>query len=271
MTKCACSEIIVNLLNNAVKYTGERGKIRLKIREREKVNDSVKLYVEVSDTGIGIRKEDQDRIFEPFEEAEEKLKMVLQDLGGTGLGLSICRDLLRQMGSEIHVESVPGQGSVFFFDVTFPCAADEMFASEDIPEGTWDLSGKHFLVAEDNEVNRNMLVDLLEDEGVVCDTAEDGLKAVKLFEESRPGMYDAVLMDIQMPHMDGLKASRYIRASSHADAQRIPVVAMSAYAFTEDIEQSRAAGMNEYITKPINIVELCKLLNHLITLSEETA
>lgn len=269
--KVRLQQIIINLLNNAVKYTGEGGKIRLKIQEREKTDDCVKLFVEVSDTGIGIREEDQERIFEPFEEAEGKKMSGISAAGGTGLGLSICRDLLRQMDSEIYVKSAPGQGSVFSFEVSFPCAGEEMFPTEVIPEGTWDLSGRRFLVAEDNEVNRNMLVDLLEDEGVICDTAEDGLEAVQFFEEAPPGRYDAVLMDIQMPRMDGLQASRRIRESSHADAQHIPVVAMSAYAFTEDIEKSRDAGMNEYITKPINIVELCKLLNHLITLSEERA
>ncbi len=271
--KVRLQQIIINLLNNAVKYTGEGGKIRLKIQEREKTDDCVKLFVEVSDTGIGIREEDQERIFEPFEEAEGKKMSGISAAGGTGLGLSICRDLLRQMDSEIYVKSAPGQGSVFSFEVSFPCAGEEMFPTEVIPEGTWDLSGRRFLVAEDNEVNRNMLVDLLEDEGVICDTAEDGLEAVQFFEEAPPGRYDAVLMDIQMPRMDGLQASRRIRESSHADAQHIRCCGgdVCLRFFTEDIEKSRDAGMNEYITKPINIVELCKLLNHLITLSEERA
>lgn len=126
-------------------------------------------------------------------------------------------------------------------------------------------------MAEDNEVNRNMLVDLLEDEGVICDTAEDGLEAVQFFEEAPPGRYDAVLMDIQMPRMDGL------RLRGESVSHRMPMHSIFLWwrclltAFTEDIEKSRDAGMNEYITKPINIVELCKLLNHLITLSEERA
>lgn len=120
-------------------------------------------------------------------------------------------------------------------------------------------------------MNRNMLIDLLMDEGVECDPAEDGLEALQMFEKSKPGTYDAVLMDIQMPRMDGLKATSKIRTSAHADAAVVPVVAMSAYAFTEDIEKSRQAGMDEYITKPINIVELCKLLNHLIALHAKGA
>ena len=269
--KVRLQQIIINLLNNAVKHTGTGGRIRLEIEERKMEDGKVWLYVEVSDTGIGIRPEDQERIFEPFEEAEGKERGGAFAAGGTGLGLSICRDLLRRMGSEIHVQSVPNQGSVFSFEAAFECAESELFPEDEIPQGTWDLSGRRFLVAEDNEMNRNMLIDLLMDEGVECDPAEDGLEALQMFEKSKPGTYDAVLMDIQMPRMDGLKATSKIRTSAHADAAVVPVVAMSAYAFTEDIEKSRQAGMDEYITKPINIVELCKLLNHLIALHAKGA
>lgn len=262
-------QVIVNLLNNAVKYTEEGGRICLKVRELSGSEGNVRLYVEVSDTGIGIRQQDLERIFEPFEEGERREGNGKVSSGGTGLGLSICRSILHLMGSEIKVESVPGRGSTFFFEAEFMKAGRELLPDSELSDGTWDLKGRRVIVAEDNDMNREMLMELLEDEGVLCDPAEDGEEALVLFENAPPGTYDAILMDIQMPKMDGLEASKKIRSLDHRDASRIPVVAMSAYAFTEDIERGNAAGMNEYITKPINIVELCKLLNHLVLTKEE--
>ena len=258
-------QIIVNMLNNAVKYTQEGGEIRLTIEERGTAGGKVKLYVEVAATGIGIRQEDQERIFEPFEEAGNKDVSGASGAYGTGLGLSISQNLLHMMGSEMKVVSVPGEGSVFFFEIELEYVEKDDFPPEEGERGGWDLNGRRILVAEDNDMNRDMLIDLLCEEGMCCDPAGDGQEALSLFLQSPPGTYDAVLMDIRMPKLDGLQTTESIRASSHRDAQRIPVIAMTAYAFTEDIERSMEAGMDAYATKPVDIIELCKLLNQIIS------
>ena len=269
--KARFQQIIVNMLNNAVKYTGNGGTIRLVIEERGTENGKVRLYVEVADTGIGIREEDMQRIFEPFEEASDKDKSGASGAYGTGLGLSISQNLLKMMGSRMHVSSVSGVGSVFFFEIDLDYAED---GEKVIPIGccgSWELSGRRVLVAEDNDMNRDMLMDLLCDEGMVCDPASDGEQALKLFTDSKSGTYDVILMDIQMPRMDGLETTKRIRRSDHADARSIPIIAMTAYAFTEDIERSLGAGMSAYASKPVDIMELCKLLNKLISEREKSA
>ena len=258
-------QIIVNMLNNAVKYTQEGGEIRLTIEERGTAGGKVKLYVEVADTGIGIRQEDQERIFEPFEEAGNKDVSGASGAYGTGLGLSISQNLLHMMGSEMKVVSVPGEGSVFFFEVELEYEEKGESFLMSAGNRSWNLQGRRILVAEDNDMNRDMLIDLLCEEGMCCDPAGDGQEALSLFLQSPPGTYDAVLMDIRMPKLDGLQTTESIRASSHRDAQRIPVIAMTAYAFTEDIERSMEAGMDAYATKPVDIIELCKLLNQIIS------
>ena len=218
----------------------------------------------MSDTGIGISEEDLQRIFEPFEEASDKDVSGVSGAYGTGLGLSISQNLLRMMGSEMRVFSVKDKGSVFSFEIEFEYVEESEALLPKIPYGSWDLKGRRMLVAEDNDMNRDMLMDLLDDEGIICDPARDGECALEMFRKSAPGTYDAVLMDIQMPHMDGLEATKMIRSSNHADAGNVPIVAMTAYAFTEDIERSMSAGMSAYTSKPVDIRELCKLLNKLI-------
>lgn len=262
--KARFQQIIVNLLNNAVKYTKEGGSIRLTVEERSASDGKVRLYVEVADTGIGIRKEDQQRIFEPFEEASDKDVSGASGAYGTGLGLSISQNLLRMMGSEMRVFSVPGKGSVFSFEVELEYVQESDAFLPKVHYGSWDLKGRRMLIAEDNDMNRDMLMELLDGEGIICDPARDGERALEMFRKSEPGTYDAVLMDIQMPHMDGLEATKMIRSSNHADAGKVPIVAMTAYAFTEDIERSMNAGMSAYTSKPVDIRELCKLLNKLI-------
>ncbi len=262
--KARLQQILVNLLNNAVKYTKEGGNVRLTVQEREATDEKMKLYIEVADTGIGIREEDLQRIFEPFEEASDKEVSGVSGSYGTGLGLSISQNLLRMMGSEIRVFSVPGKGSVFSFEIELEYAEESDAFLPKAHYGSWNLKGRRMLVAEDNDMNRDMLMDLLDDEGIICDPATDGKCALEMFRKSEPGTYDAVLMDIQMPYMDGLEATKLIRSSNHADAVSVPIVAMTAYAFTEDIERSIAAGMSAYTSKPVDIRELCKLLNKLI-------
>ena len=263
--KARFQQIIVNMLNNAVKYTKEGGSIRLTVEERSVSDGKVSLYVEVADTGIGIRKEDQQRIFEPFEEASDKDVSGASGAYGTGLGLSISQNLLKMMGSEMRVFSVPGKGSVFSFEIELDYVQESDAFLPKVHYGNWDLKGRRMLIAEDNDMNRDMLMELLDGEGIICDPARDGECALEMFQKSAPGTYDAVLMDIQMPHMDGLEATKMIRSSNHEDAGNVPIVAMTAYAFTEDIERSINAGMSAYTSKPVDIRELCKLLNKLIT------
>lgn len=267
--KARFQQIIVNMLNNAVKYTERGGEIRLTIEERGVSGGKVRLYVEVADTGIGIRQEDQKRIFEPFEEASDKDVSGASGAYGTGLGLSISQNLLHMMDSEMQVRSVPGEGSVFFFEVELEYEEKGESFLMSAGNRSWNLQGRHILVAEDNDMNRDMLIDLLCEEEMTCDAARDGEEAVTLFLQSLPGTYDAILMDIRMPKIDGLQATERIRASGHRDAEEIPVIAMTAYAFTEDIERSVQSGMSAYATKPVDITELCKLLNQLIAEREK--
>ncbi len=267
--KARFQQIIVNMLNNAVKYTERGGEIRLTIEERGVSGGKVRLYVEVADTGIGIRQEDQKRIFEPFEEASDKDVSGVSGACGTGLGLSISQNLLHMMDSEMQVLSVPGEGSVFFFEIDLEYEEEGESLLMSTANGGWNLQGRHILVAEDNDMNRDMLIDLLCEEHMTCDPARNGEEAVNLFLQSSPGTYDAILMDIRMPKMDGLQATERIRNSAHEDAEKIPVIAMTAYAFTEDIERSMESGMSAYATKPVDIVELCKLLNQSITTGEK--
>ena len=267
--KARFQQIIVNMLNNAVKYTERGGEIRLTIEERGVSGGKVRLYVEVADTGIGIRQEDQKRIFEPFEEASDKDVSGASGAYGTGLGLSISQNLLHMMDSEMQVRSVPGEGSVFFFEVELEYEEKGESFLMSAGNRSWNLQGRHILVAEDNDMNRDMLIDLLCEEEMTCDAARDGEEAVTLFLQSLPGTYDAILMDIRMPKIDGLQATERIRASGHRDAEEIPVIAMTAYAFTEDIERSMQSGMSAYATKPVDIAELCKLLNQLIAEREK--
>lgn len=255
-------QIFSNLLSNAIKYTQEGGEIQLLAEECES-NSSVyaKYRFLVCDNGMGMSADFKDRIFDAFTRAENSLTNKIQ---GTGLGMAITKNLVDLMGGTIDVESEPGQGSCFevFMDLKI---AEERSASPASQAETEKqdgniLKGMRFLCAEDNELNAEILTELLKIEGAECTICENGKRVLETFEQSVPGDYDMILMDVQMPVMNGYEATKAIRRSSHELAKAIPIIAMTANAFSEDIQHSLAAGMNAHISKPVDMKTLEKTI-----------
>ena len=255
-------QIFSNLLSNAIKYTQEGGEIQLLAEECES-NSSVyaKYRFLVCDNGMGMSADFKDRIFDAFTRAENSLTNKIQ---GTGLGMAITKNLVDLMGGTIDVESEPGQGSCFevFMDLKI---AEERSVSPDSQAETEEqdgniLKGMRFLCAEDNELNAEILTELLKIEGAECTICENGQRVLETFEQSVPGDYDMILMDIQMPVMNGYEATKAIRRSSHELAKTIPIIAMTANAFSEDIQHSLTAGMNAHISKPVDMKTLEKTI-----------
>ena len=255
-------QIFSNLLSNAIKYTQEGGEIQLLVEECES-NSSVyaKYRFLVSDNGMGMSAEFKDRIFDAFTRAENSMTNKIQ---GTGLGMAITRNLVEAMGGTIDVESELGQGSCFEVLIDLKIAEDRsvaLKAQEKTDEQDDNiLQGMRFLCAEDNELNAEILTELLKIEGAECTICENGEEILKTFEQSAPGDYDMILMDVQMPVMNGYEATKAIRRSSHKLAKTIPIIAMTANAFSEDIQHSLAAGMNAHISKPVDMKVLEKTI-----------
>ena len=255
-------QIFNNLLSNAVKYTQEGGKIQFLVEECEtKSSVYAKYRFLVSDNGMGMSADFKETIFDPFTRAESSMTNKIQ---GTGLGMAITRNLVKAMGGTIDLESELGQGSCFevFIDLriaenrTVALAAQEEIAEPD----SNTLKGMRFLCAEDNELNAEILMELLKIEGAECTICENGEKVLETFEQSAPGDYDMILMDVQMPVMNGYEATKAIRRSSHELAMTIPIIAMTANAFSEDIQHSLAAGMNVHVSKPVEMKVLEKTI-----------
>lgn len=253
------NQILMNLLSNSVKYTQEHGQIHLTVSTlpSKKRRGTCKIIFTVEDNGIGMSPEFQKIIFDSFTREYNSTTSKIQ---GTGLGMTITKSLVDLMGGTISVESTPGKGSRFTVKLTLRTGkdtADTTVSDHAAPSTSSDiLHGLHFLVAEDNEVNAEILKELLDMEGAKCDIAENGQEAVDLFLNSAPGYYDGILMDVQMPVMDGYEAVRTIRSSGHPDALSIPIAAMTANTFAEDVQNSLRAGMNAHIAKPINMDRL---------------
>ncbi|MDR3247517.1 MAG: response regulator [Treponema sp.] len=250
-------QVLINLLGNAVNFTPEGGRIWFFVHPEEDRADEMDVHFMVADTGIGMKKEQMGRLFHPFEQSD---KSIAARYGGTGLGLSISQNLVVQMGGVITVESVFGEGTLFEFNLTLPRGelAEESVGA--LPEEKEDFRGKRLLVVEDIDTNREILRELLEDTGVQIDEAADGAEGVEKFSNSPQHYYDLVLMDIQMPRMDGHEASQRIRALDREDASTVPIIAMTANAYREDVELAMAAGMNAHIAKPIRIRDLKKII-----------
>ena len=255
-------QIFNNLLSNAVKYTQEGGEIQFLVEECE-TNSSVyaKYRFLVRDNGIGMSADFKDKIFDAFTRAENSVTNKIQ---GTGLGMAITRNLVEAMGGTIDVESELGQGSCFEVLIDLRIAEDRFVSSaeqaeKDEPAGNV-LKGMRFLCAEDNELNAEILMELLKIEGAECTICENGKRVLEAFEQSAPGDYDMILMDVQMPVMNGYEATKAIRRSSHELAKTIPIIAMTANAFSEDIQHSLAAGMNAHVSKPIEMKVLEKTI-----------
>ena len=248
-------QIFTNLLSNAVKYTQAGGIIQFIVEECQ-TNSSVyaKFHFMVKDNGMGMSPDFKDKIFDAFTREESSLTNKIQ---GTGLGMAITRNLVEVMGGTIDVESVKGQGSCFEVLLDLKIAEQRVAApTQKIQENMQDISvlkGMRFLCAEDNELNAEILTELLKIEGAECTICENGEEILKAFEQSAPGDYDMILMDVQMPVMNGYEATKAIRRSSHELAKTIPIIAMTANAFSEDIQHSLAAGMNAHISKPVEM------------------
>ena len=255
-------QIFSNLLSNAVKYTQEGGKIQFLVEECE-TNSSVyaKYRFLVRDNGIGMSADFKETIFDAFTRAESSVTNKIQ---GTGLGMAITRNLVEAMGGTIDVESELGQGSRFevLIDLKIAEAKYVSLASQTEKDEQDDsiLQGMRFLCAEDNELNAEILTELLKIEGAECTICENGQRVLETFEKSAPGDYDMILMDVQMPVMNGYEATKAIRRSSHELAKTIPIIAMTANAFSEDIQDSLAAGMNAHVSKPVEMRVLEKTI-----------
>ena len=260
-------QIFSNLLSNAVKYTQEGGKIQFLVEEYEtKSRAYAKYRFVVSDNGMGMSADFKDTIFDAFTRAESSLTNKIQ---GTGLGMAITRNLVEAMGGTIDVESELGQGSCFEVFMDLKIAEDRsvaLAAQEETDEQDDNiLQGMRFLCAEDNELNAEILTELLKIEGAECTICENGEEILKAFEQSAPGDYDMILMDVQMPVMNGYEATKAIRRSSHKLAKKIPIIAMTANAFSEDIQHSLAAGMTAHVSKPVEMKVLEKTIRSIKT------
>ena len=255
-------QIFSNLVSNAVKYTQEGGKIQFLVEECEtKSSVYAKYRFLVSDNGMGMSADFKKTIFDPFTRAESSVTNKIQ---GTGLGMAITKNLVEAMGGTIDVESELGQGSCFEVLIDLRIAEDRSVSSaeqaeKDEPAGNV-LKGMRFLCAEDNELNAEILMELLKIEGAECTICENGKRVLEAFEQSAPGDYDMILMDVQMPVMNGYEATKAIRRSSHELAKTIPIIAMTANAFSEDIQHSLAAGMNAHVSKPVEMKVLEKTI-----------
>lgn len=254
------NQVLINLLGNALKYSRPDGHVWLTVRETEEEKGFSNLYFQVRDDGIGIAPEKQQLIFRQFEQADNSENARKQ---GTGLGLAISRRIVRMMDSDIKLESEPGKGSSFSFNVKLQPVSGEKTTVTSQPEEI-SFPGKRILVVEDNELNMEIICTILENYGIKTEQAVNGKEAVRRMEESVPGYYDMIFMDIMMPEMDGLEATRTIRNLDREDCKKIPIYAMSANAFDEDVKRSLASGMNGHLSKPVNLQVLEKTLQKVL-------
>jgi len=262
--KSRIDQVLFNLLSNAVKFTPEGGTITYSISSRPVSPNRMEISHRISDTGIGISKEFQERMYEPF--AQEG-RDDTSERRGSGLGLPIVKKLTDLMGGTISVESEPGQGTTFVVKFTFDTvpvssipAGNEPDKTED--EDSSDLTGMHVLLCEDHPLNQEIARALLNEKGVIVRIAEDGQKGVDDFSGSAINYYDCILMDLRMPVLNGIEAAKAIRAAERPDAKTIPIYAMTADAFTDDVKKCLDAGMNGHIAKPIDPGKLYAVLKH---------
>lgn len=256
-------QVIINLVNNALKFT-HTGGVTIKISRTENFGDSIQLQISVTDTGIGIKSENQSKVFDKFSQADSS---TTRKYGGTGLGLSISRQLVQMMGGTLQLRSQYGQGSTFFFSIILPVASNE--AIEMLRQETDDASkllnisfapGFKLLVAEDNKTNQTYIRSLLKLYGLEPTIANDGIEVLEALARER---YDCILMDMHMPRLNGLKATEMIRENKDPDKCAIPIIALTAAAYKEDQDAALAAGMNLFLTKPVNEKKLFTALEHL--------
>ena len=246
-------EILINILGNSVKYTNEGGRIDFEIKRTAVYENKATILFAMKDTGIGMDKEFLPRLFDSF--SQENVSHI-NKYGSTGLGMAITKSLIDMMNGKITVESEKGKGTQTYVTLTFEIVRKERKLSEADTEekdniGRIELSGRRVLVAEDMDINARILLKILEQKGILSDRAENGRIAFDKFKDSEPGFFDAILMDMRMPEMDGLEATAAIRALDRSDAKTIPIIALTANAFDEDVERSLQAGLNAHLKKPL--------------------
>ena len=250
--------ILLNLISNAQKYNKQNGHIDLTVEELSSTETQAEFLFRVSDTGIGMSPEFvQKQLYQPFMQESDNVRTVYQ---GTGLGMAIVHNLVEMMNGTIEVESTLGVGTNFIIHLTFDLDPETESSEQPKEEPRVDISGMRVLVVEDNALNLEIAQSMLECDGVQITTAVNGHLAVELFEQSTPGTFDAILMDIMMPVMDGIEATKTIRQLSREDAGTIPIIAMTANAFDEDRKKVFDAGMNEHLTKPVDAAQLHRTL-----------
>ena len=254
--------VMMNILSNAVKYNKENGCIYISCREfpSEQPGMATMEFV-CRDTGIGMTEDFQECIFEPFTQEHTGSRT---KFAGTGLGMPITKKLIEKMGGTITFESKEGVGTTFVIRVPFRIDTDRSSKSETGEKTEVSIRGRHILLAEDNELNMEIAEFLLQNEGAVVTKAWSGQEAVEIFEKSGSGEFDAILMDIMMPVMNGYEAAKRIRSLDREDAQVIPIIAMTANAFAEDRLKAKEAGMNEHIAKPVDGKLLVKVIHELV-------
>lgn len=264
------SQVLVNIVSNALKFTPSGGQVTLEVQEKTTSEQEVSLEFIVTDTGIGISREFQSRIFQPFEQEGSSNR---RQYGGTGLGLAISSNFVKMMGGEISVSSKLGEGSKFVVSLTLQRPLPEALPENERDSGIFfgakehepnDLTGVSILLAEDNAINAEIVTVILEKHGMSVDLAQNGKEAVEMFESSSDKSYAMILMDIQMPVMDGLEASRSIRRMDLPLSKSIPIIGLSANAFSEDIEKAMKSGMNGYLSKPIDTSKLLETIYRFI-------
>ncbi|MDR3052622.1 MAG: response regulator [Coriobacteriales bacterium] len=262
------NQVVLNLLSNAVKFSPQGGEVRLSVKETE-TNEGASVYLfTIADHGIGMSKEQLGRLFKAFEQADSSIS---KRFGGTGLGLTISKNIISMMEGTIWVESEVGVGSTFSFEVKFETVtADEVKGADEAAAGaaaglldSVNFSGIHALLADDIEVNRLIVTEMLAETGIEIEEASNGEEAVELFRTSPEGHFTLILMDIQMPKMDGYEATRIIRSMDRPDAGTTAIIAMTANALKADVEKAQAAGMNGHIAKPIDFHAAITLLKEI--------
>lgn len=248
--------VVLNILGNCIKYNKENGSVNIDLSLESNKNNISTYKIVISDTGIGMSEEFLEHIFEPFTQASNDARSVYM---GTGLGMAIVKAIVEKAGGTIEVTSELGVGSTFTLLLPFENATEADMPKHE-EELICDISGMNILLVEDNELNMDIATSLLEDEDVNVTPAENGQIAYDLFKDNAPGTFDVIIMDLMMPVMDGLTATKTIRAYDREDAKTIPIIAMTANAFTEDADKCRAAGMNDHLAKPLNLKKLISTL-----------
>ena len=262
------SQVMINLLSNAVKFTPDGGQIQLSLRHIATDGDWEELSATVTDNGIGIEADKISRLFSAFEQAD---RGIARRFGGTGLGLVISKSIAELMDGDIQVESTPGEGSCFTVRFRVLRGHPDMLAQakKETQCDHYNFAGTTALLVEDIEINREIVISLLEDTGLTIDCAENGQEAIDMY-SADPLRYQLIFMDVQMPVMDGLAATQLLRALEHPAAKTVPIVAMTANAFAEDVQRCLQVGMNDHIAKPIDLTSLLQVTSEFLHMTQES-